>query len=120
MQLPGGDVEAQDDLEAEGDVNDLTGKNFLEPDRDGPDNCADLPEEVPQEEQPTVDVDSSQDPGTGANPVMYQAFHTSYQKSLKAHGHHAWKAIVGELKQLLRDKKALCLLCIAVICQPGR
>jgi len=105
VQLPGGDVEALDDLEAEGDVNNLTGKIFLEP--AGPDNCAGLPEEVPQEEQPTVDVDSSQDPGTGANPVMYQAFHTSYQKSLKAHGHHAWKAIVGELKQLLRDKKAL-------------
>jgi hypothetical protein len=39
--------------------------------------------------------------------VQYQAYHTNYRKSLRDHGRPAYLAIVGELKQLLREKKAI-------------
>jgi hypothetical protein len=40
-------------------------------------------------------------------PQRYHAYHTSVKKGLKEHGVDAYDAIVAELKQLLRDKKAM-------------
>jgi hypothetical protein len=45
--------------------------------------------------------------GRVARPKRYQAYHTSYKKGLRDHGRPAYIAIVGELKQLLREKKAI-------------
>ena len=39
--------------------------------------------------------------------VLYTCYRTSVIKALREHGDHAYRAIVAELKQLLRDKKAL-------------
>lgn len=40
-------------------------------------------------------------------PQRYFAYHTSVKKGLEEHGEAAYSAIVAELKQLLRDKKAI-------------
>ena len=40
-------------------------------------------------------------------PVRFSSYHTSVKRGLKEHGADAYKAIVAELRQLLREKKAL-------------
>jgi hypothetical protein len=40
-------------------------------------------------------------------PVRFHSFHTSVKRGLREHGADAYKAIVAELRQLLREKKAL-------------
>ena len=38
---------------------------------------------------------------------MYSCYRTSVQKALRDHGEPAYQAVLGELKQLLREKKVI-------------
>jgi len=40
-------------------------------------------------------------------PVRFKSYHTSVKRGLREHGVDAYKAIIAELRQLLREKKAL-------------
>ena len=63
------------------------------------------------QEEPTQSVLVSRRAGRQVcgvrKPQPYRAFHTSVRKGLQQHGDDAYAAIVAELIQLLRDKKAM-------------
>lgn len=86
-------------------------------DDDQVDECSDLPELIEDSDSEDEDeAEVNQVPqvprrsarvAAGAHRAVKYSLHTSVVKGLKEHGAPAYKAVVDELLQMLRDKKAL-------------
>jgi hypothetical protein len=108
------DHEPMPDIVSDSDSDDEDGENvtpFYEDDRYDVDGAGDESDQGQmdageEEIEPVVRRSARIIAGT-RKPQRFHAYHTSVKKGLKEHGVDAYDAIVAELKQLLKDKRAM-------------